>query len=114
VVSHKRHSHHSSIIGGSKESKLNSIFLKKGRRKRGKELMGANFHNHSSKSTKLCDSKIAEAVRKLKKMIKKKKSGRRDGNGKMGLKVMGWTMENPFPKKKRLEVGYWLILYSTS
>jgi hypothetical protein len=35
--------------------------------------MGANFHNHSSKSTKLCDSKIAEAVRKSKKMIKKKK-----------------------------------------
>jgi len=91
VVSHKRHSHHSSIIGGSKESKLNSIFLKKGRRKRGKELMGANFHNHSSKSTKLCDSKIAEAVRKSKKMIKKK-SGRR-------------TMENPFPKKKKTGGG---------
>jgi len=83
VVSHKRHSHHSSIIGGSKESKLNSIFLKKGRRKRGKELMGANFHNHSSKSTKLCDSKIAEAVRKSKKMIKKKKRvGEEMGMGK--------------------------------
>jgi hypothetical protein len=49
----------------------------------------------------LCDSKIAEAVRKSKKNDQKKKSGRRDGNGKMGLKVMGWTMENPFPKKKK-------------
>jgi len=44
--------------------------------------MGANFHNHSSKSTKLCDSKIAEAVRKSKKMIKKKKVGEEMGMGK--------------------------------
>jgi len=67
--------------------------------------MGANFHNHSSKSTKLCDSKIAEAVRKSKKMIKKKKEWEKRWEWENGSEGHGLDHGESISEKKKTGGG---------